>query len=83
MSFTRHQQCSVEDTNASNNNDVTKLPLGLNFVKYQGKISFGIWNSVVSKGVCFQVSTVVVFKTLLKEAIFIRNILITIVFFPK
>ena len=73
MSFTRHQQCSVEDTNASNKNVVTKLPLG--FVKYRGEISFGIWNSVGSKGVCFQVSTVVVFKILLKEAIFIRNIL--------
>ena len=40
MSFTRHQQCSVEDTNASNKNVVTKLPLG--FVKYRGEISFGI-----------------------------------------
>ena len=36
MSFTRHQQCNVEDT--SNKYDVTKIPLG--FVKYQGEISF-------------------------------------------
>ena len=72
MSFTRHQQCNVEDT--SNKNDVTKIPLG--FVKYRGGISFWIWNFVVPRGMCFQVSTVVVFKTLLKEAIFMRNILL-------
>ena len=71
MSFTRHQQCNVEDTS---NKNVTKIPLG--FVKYRGEISFEIWNFVVPKGVCFQVSTVVVFKTLLKEAIFMRNILL-------
>ena len=72
MSFTCYQQCNVEDT--SNKNDVTKIPLG--FVKYRGEISFRIWNFVVPKRVCFQVSTVVVFKKWLKEAIFMRNILL-------